>query len=49
MDLWTFLFSQFVAWTFHPGYSREGTKVPSLEDCARKADECVALLARRSG
>lgn len=35
---WEFIFVQLCAWRLHPGYLREGTKVPSLQDIALEAD-----------
>jgi len=39
MSPWEIYFASLVAMTLHPGYTREGTKKPSLTDCARIADE----------
>lgn len=47
MDVWDLYFSSLCAWRMHPGYQREGTIVPSLEECAELADEMVALKNRR--
>lgn len=47
MDFWDLCFMQLVAWRLHPGYLREGAKVPSLEEIADLCDEMEAVRNER--
>jgi len=47
MDLWSFTFIQLCGWRYHPGFTREGAKTPSLEDLARDADEIVRMIEEK--
>lgn len=38
MDRWDLYFATLAGWTFHPGYSREGTERPTMQDCKDIAD-----------
>jgi len=42
MDLWDFLFVQLVSWRLHPGYLREGSHPPSIQEICALTDEIVA-------
>ena len=41
MNTWEIYFASLVAMTWHPGYSREDTKKPSIQECAAVADEMM--------
>ena len=41
MTTWELYFATIVGMSMHPGYEREGTERPSLEECADKADEMM--------
>lgn len=40
---WEFIFTQLCAWRLHPGYTREGTPVPSFVEIMGMAD-CIEKL-----
>lgn len=44
MEKWEFVFLQLAVWRQHPGYQREGTKVPDLWDLAKEATEIVKIM-----
>lgn len=41
MEIWDLYFAQLAAWRLHPGYQREGAKVPSFSEIAEMADEML--------
>lgn len=41
MTTWDLYFATLVGMAEHPGYLREGTHKPTLEECAIKADEMM--------
>lgn len=47
MSLWDLYFMQVASWLLHPGYQREGTKVPSLEDIADMVDAMMEVRNKR--
>ena len=46
MSPWDLYFAGFAAMLLHPGYTREGTERPTLEDCADLADLMVEIRNR---
>ncbi len=38
---WDIYYAAIVSMTLHPGYTREGTAKPSLENCAELADQML--------
>jgi len=44
MTVWEIYYASLVAMTLHPGYGREGTIKPTLEDCAKIADKMLCQL-----
>jgi len=43
MDLWDYYFGVLASWLLHPGYLREGTKVPSLEEISDLVDKMIEI------
>lgn len=41
MDVFDIYFASLCALTLHPGYEREGTERPSIEECAQLALEMI--------
>lgn len=41
MEVWDLYFASLVSFTAHPGYLREGTHKPTIEECAAMADAMV--------
>lgn len=39
--VWDTWFGEIVGWTFHPGYTREGTHTPTVAECAAKCDRMM--------
>jgi hypothetical protein len=44
---WNGFFSALVGWSMHPGYYRDNATKPSLEDCAKIADEMLLISKAR--
>ncbi len=44
---WDLYFSGVVAFACHPGFQREGTEKPTIEQCANIADQMLAERRRR--
>lgn len=47
MEVWDLYFMQLCGWLLHPGYLREGTFKPSLEEIADLVDTMMVVRARR--
>ena len=41
MTVWDVYFAGLVSMTIHPGFNREGTEKPTLEECADMADKMM--------
>jgi hypothetical protein len=44
---WSTAFTELVGWLYHPGYNREGTPKPSLEEIAATVDQMVTVRRKR--
>ncbi len=49
MDEWDLYFSCLAGWILHPGYNRQDTSRPTLEEVADLADQMVELKNGRMG
>ena len=47
MTVWDLYFAGLVAMTLHPGFNREGTVKPTIEDCAETADQMITERNKR--
>lgn len=47
-DAWELYYSTLCSWYLHPGYQREGTVRPSLEEIADIADEMLKVRNKRT-
>ena len=47
MDRSDLYFAALASWLYHPGYQREGTKTPTLEQIANMVDEMLVVSANR--
>ena len=43
MGVFDIYFASLVSMAMHPGYNRENVTQPTLEDCAEKAQEMIAI------
>lgn len=41
--VWITMFQSIYGWQFHPGKSRDGTPVLTMEDCGKLADLALAI------
>lgn len=48
MEPWDLYFCQLCGWLLHPGYQREGTRVPSLDEIADMVDRMMEVRQRRN-
>lgn len=46
--IWADFFCTLVGWGEHPGYYRDNATKPTLDGCAKKADEMVILMRNRN-
>lgn len=44
---WDLYFLTLVGWGRHPGYNRPNTPRPSLEECAKLADDMLEIRRRK--
>jgi hypothetical protein len=44
---WDSFFAEIAGWTFHPGYFRDNATMPTLDECANKADQMVQIRRER--
>lgn len=49
MEVWDLYFATMAGWMMHPGYCKDGSRPPSLEECADIADKMCAMRAERLG
>ncbi len=47
MEIWDIYYASLVAMTLHPGYNRPDTRKPTLEHCAKIADQMVEIAEKR--
>lgn len=47
VEFWSTAFTELVGWLYHPGYNREGTPKPSLEEIADTVDDMVMVRRQR--
>jgi len=45
--VWAMFFCNLVGFRLHPGFNRENTHLPTLEECAQQADEALKLYRSR--
>lgn len=45
--LWDAFYAGIVGWSYHPGYNRDNIEKPTLEDCAKVADEMIEIRRKR--
>ncbi len=48
MNTWDIYFATLVGMALHPGYTREGTKKPTLDELANLTDEMMNIRSKRT-
>ena len=46
-EFWSTAFTELVGWLYHPGYNREGTPKPTLDEIADTVDQMVLVRRER--